>query len=86
MCFGFLYSLCLIVRTEREITINLYMSLCKVSVIFVRFWCQFNFLDRFSKLKNQFEIKNQFETQKSNLMKTRPVVADLFHAGGRTDG
>jgi hypothetical protein len=33
------------------------------------------FLDRYSK-----------NTQISNLMKIRPVGADLFHADGRTDG
>jgi len=34
----------------------------------------FNFLDKFAK-----------NTQKSNLIKFRPVGAELFHADGRTD-
>ena len=61
-------------KTEREISKNVYWSWCRISVIAVGFWWKVNFLDRFSK-----------NTQISNLMKVRPVAAELFHADGRTD-
>jgi hypothetical protein len=55
------------------------MSLCKAAVIVVRFQTGVNFLDRFSK-----------NTQTSNFIKIRPVLAKLFHADWqthrRTDG
>jgi len=50
---------------------NVYRS-CKVPVILVIFYWKFNFLNRFSK-----------NTQMSNLMRFRPVGAELFHAVGR---
>jgi hypothetical protein len=35
-------------RTELNMIINMYRSLCKIPVILVRFLCKFNFLSRFS--------------------------------------
>jgi hypothetical protein len=55
---------------QRDIIINLHGSLCEVLTILVRFSCNLNFRDRFSK-----------NTQISNLMKIRPVGAGLFHVG-----
>jgi hypothetical protein len=45
------------------------------TVIVVGVWWNLNFLDSFSK-----------NTQISNFMKIRPVGAELFDVGGRTDG
>ena len=53
---------------------NVYWSLCKVPVIPARFSGNLNFLDIFSK-----------NTQKSGLMKIRPVGAELFHAERRVE-
>jgi hypothetical protein len=53
---------------------NVYWSTGKVLFIIVRFECNLNFLDRFSK-----------NPQISNFMKIRSVGAELFHAGWRTD-
>jgi hypothetical protein len=53
---------------------NLHCFSYKVPVIVVRFSWNLNFLDRFSR-----------NTQISDLMKIRPVSAELFHADGRTD-
>jgi len=53
---------------------NVYRSSCKVAVMFVRFWSNTKFLDRYSKI-----------TQTSNFMKIRPVGAELVYAEGRTD-
>jgi hypothetical protein len=50
-------------------------SSCKVPVISVVFLWNLNFLDGFSK-----------SPQMSNLLKTRPVGAKLFHAEGERDG
>jgi hypothetical protein len=60
-----------------------FWSSCKVPVLVfmqgtrysVRFQWRFNFIDRFSK-----------NTQISNFMRISPVGAELFHAGGWTDG
>ena len=57
-----------------EIITNVSRSSCKVPVILVRIYLNFNFLDRFSK-----------NNQIPNLMKIRPVTAELFHADGRKD-
>jgi len=53
---------------------NVHNFSCKVPVILVRFELNLNFLARFSK-----------SPQISNSTKIRPVGAQLFHAGGRTD-
>jgi hypothetical protein len=55
-------------------TKNVYWYSCKVPFIIVRFWCNLNFLSRFSK-----------NSQIPNFMKIRPVGAELFHADRRTD-
>jgi hypothetical protein len=62
-------------RIERGIIINVHRSSCEVPVILVRFQCNLNFPDRFSK-----------NTHISNLMEVRPVGAELFNEDGRTDG
>ena len=54
---------------------HVFWSYCRISVILVRFYCDLNFLDRFSK-----------NTQISNLIQIRPVGAKLFHEDGWTDG
>jgi hypothetical protein len=67
-------SFLVIRRTERDMMKSVYCSLCEVPVIIVRFLLNLNFLYRFSKY-----------TQIWNLMKIRPVGAQLFHAYRRTD-
>ena len=61
-------------RTERDMIENLYGSASKVTVILVRFYLNFNFLDRFSE-----------NIQITNLLVIRPMGAELFHVDGRTD-
>jgi hypothetical protein len=61
-------------RIQRDITINIYRPLCKVSVIIIIFYSSLNFLDRFRK---NFEV--------SNVMKICRVGASLFHADRQTD-
>jgi hypothetical protein len=61
-------------RNEQDITRNVHRSPCKWPVILVRCERKLNFLHRFSK-----------NLQISNVMKICPVVAQLFHAEGRTD-
>jgi hypothetical protein len=61
-------------RNERDMITNVYWSSCEVPVILVRFCWNLNFLDIFSK-----------NTQMSNLIKIRPVWAELFHADEQTD-
>ena len=61
-------------RNERDVIINVYRSSCKVPVILVRYYLNLNFLNLFSK-----------NTHIRNLMKIRPVGAELFYANGRTD-
>ena len=81
MCFFFLLSpqslpeIFLIPgRIKRHLNKNIYWFSCKVSNILVRFQWNLNFLDRFSR-----------NNQIPNLMKTRPVGAELFHSDRRTD-
>jgi len=61
-------------KIKRDVVLNVCRSSCKVSVMFVRFYWNLNFLERFSK-----------NTQISGLMTIRPVGAELFHADRRTD-
>ena len=61
-------------RTERDIIKNVHWSPCKVAVIPVGFEWNLSFLGRFFK-----------STQMSNVMKIRPVGAELFQMDGRTD-
>ena len=53
---------------------NVFSSSREVPVVHVRFNLNLNFLERFSK-----------NTQISNLLKIRPVGAELFYAHRRTD-
>ena len=62
-------------KTQRDITTNIHISPCKVPTFIVRLQENLNFPNRISK-----------NTQISNLVKICPVGAELFHAGGRTDG
>jgi len=59
---------------KRTIVINVQWSPCKIPVTLVGLQLNLNFLDSCSK-----------NTQISNLMKTRPVGAEVFHAVGETD-
>jgi hypothetical protein len=62
---------------KRYIIINVHRSSCQVSVIFVRFQLNLNFLSRFPK-----------SPQQSNLMKIRPVGSRVVPSGrafGQTD-
>ena len=59
---------------EKDVIVNVHTSLCKVPVILVSIAWSLNFLNRFSK-----------NTQISNFMKIRPVVAQSFHVDGQTD-
>jgi hypothetical protein len=53
---------------------NIYVHTCNFPVIFVRFELKLNFLGGFSK-----------NIQIPNFMEIRPVEAELFYEGGRTD-
>jgi hypothetical protein len=53
---------------------DVYRSSCKVQVILVRFYCNLNFLDRFSK-------NNHVKTS----MKIPTLIAGFFYADGQTD-
>jgi len=65
----------LILRSmQRDIVIIFHRSSCKVPTVIVTFQQYMNFLDTFFK-----------NPEISNLMKIRPVGAELFHADGRTD-
>jgi hypothetical protein len=64
----------LVLRTERDIIINVHRSSCKVPLILVKFEWNLNFLNRFSK-----------NTQISNVMKIISVGPVLSHVDGRTD-
>jgi len=59
---------------ERDMVINVRRSLCKVS---------FNSSQNLKKLAFSRQILKN--TQSSNLMEIRPVRAELFRAGGRTE-
>ena len=61
-------------RNELDIFTNVLTPSCKAPVILVRLYSKLHFLDRFSK-----------SNQIPNLMKIRPVEAELFHAGGEID-
>jgi hypothetical protein len=61
-------------RSQRDIAISVKMPLCKIPIILVRFEWKANFLDRISQ-----------KSQISNLIKIRPVGAELFHANWQTD-
>ena len=61
-------------RILRDIVKNAKKFWCKVPVILFGFSWNLNFLNRFSK-----------KCQISNVIKIRPVGAELFHAEGRTD-
>ena len=61
-------------RIKRNIIINVHRSSCKVPLLSSKFMNL--------KLSRQIFTKKQM----SKFMKIRPVVAELFHAGGRTDG
>jgi hypothetical protein len=66
----FLAEIILILRrTDRDVIKIVCLLSCKVPVILVLFERNLNLLARFSK-----------NTQMSNLMKIRPVEAELFHA------
>ena len=60
--------------TEQDIITNVYWPSCQVPVPVFRVKSYLNFLDRFSKF-----------TQISDIMKIRPVGAELFHVHGRKD-
>jgi hypothetical protein len=59
-------------KTEWDMVINVLKSLCKVPA--VRFLRNLNFIDSFWK-----------NTQISNILKIRPVGAELFRVDGQTD-
>jgi len=68
ICFDFLiffFKFLLLRRSERDVIMNVYWYLCKVSVILYKCKWNLNFLDRFSK-----------NSQVSNFMKIRPVGAE----------
>ena len=80
--FVFLFSLqfyleiiLILTRTQRGIIINMHRSSCKVPAVLVIFLIKLNSVDIFSK-----------NTQISDLMKFRPLGAELFHAYRQTDG
>ena len=70
----FLKNFFILRRVERDMIKSVYWSSCKVPVILVRYWWNFNFLDRFS-----------LSTQISNFMKIRSVRTELFHTKRQTD-
>jgi hypothetical protein len=58
----------------RDIFINVRKSSCKIPTVIITFQQHMDFLDTFSK-----------NPEISNFMKIRPVGAELFLAGRRTD-
>jgi hypothetical protein len=60
-------------RIERDIIINLHRPSCKVRVVVAIYLMKVEF------------SRYIFEKCSTNFMKIRPVGAELFHAGGRTD-
>ena len=62
-------------RTERDMIKNVYWSSSYVQIILVRFYQTWFF----------FPHRSSKNTQIQNFMKIRPVGAEFFHAGGRTD-
>ena len=78
MCFVFFYGFYetfrIPKRTERDMIANVYWSSCEVPVILVRFYWNLNFLNRFSE-----------NTHVSNLMKNRPMEAELLHLDEQLD-
>jgi hypothetical protein len=67
------YKKFLILRNERDMIKNILRSSCKVLFIYIRFWWNFNFLDRFSK-----------NAQISNLMRIHSAGAKLFFVDRQT--
>ena len=77
MTFDFPFSFCLkhlILGRIQQGIINTHTCSCEVPVIINRLQLNLKFIDGFSK-----------NTQISNLMKIRPVGAELFRAGGQTE-
>jgi hypothetical protein len=75
--FYFVYRLFrkIFLRIQRNIDINICLSICKLTVIFVRVYSSINFLHGVWK-----------SSQISNVYKVRPMGAAFFDADGRTDG
>jgi len=77
MCFELLYKFFLkhliLRRNENDVIIDILKSPCTVPLFFSDLR-NLNFLSRFSK-----------EVKMSNLMKVRPLGAELFHAEGQID-
>jgi len=72
---AFVWNISYLTRIKRDIIINVHTSSSKVPVILGAFQRNDFYAQMFSK-----------NTALSNIMKIRPVRADLFHADKQTDG
>ena len=71
----FVWSISHLGRIQQDMFINVQTCLGNMPIFLLRYEWELNFLDRLSK-----------NALKSNFMKIRLLVFELFHAEGRTDG
>jgi hypothetical protein len=75
VCFDFLYNSEIFLtlrRIQRDMTISVHRSSCKIPITFCHISIKLNFQERSSK-----------NARKLNFMKVRPVRVELFHTDGQ---